>query len=545
VGPAIVSLAEMNGIDDNYPGKKRSMGGQQSMRRRDDENNNNKKKIERRQVVTIANLSPYWSSDFVQAVDLGGDRIEIDKNDAAVLHKFFNDQIRSAERYLDRKYDKPYDVNLNTVVKHYCSSMKDIVEIRDDDEERRVYKLKIPKVFDKLPESIRSFDALEVLDLEELSGWINFPKWIGGLTNLKEIRFPRFMKIPYGSLTNLKKLKVSESLPDTIGLLTNLEELCLSDTTSSKLPKSIGALKNLRCLKITECKELKRLPHTIGALTNLRTLEIHSCKRLTTLPDSIGNLMNLQTLVLQKTGLKTLPDSTSGLVNLKYLDLEEADKLESLPEEIGTLVNLERIYLPSTTCLKTLPEGFENLINLKELGLYESGVLTLPGHTQQDTIYEAYSELHKRLRTLKKLALLDLYGFKLERKSWQQKLLDIISEFPLLDCFDCGAIKDKDSCFAIIRLLRKTTTSRLLCSKDLPPWLWPLILQKTHRLFGAIKMNWLSTTYNHLKPEDNIFELHKHFQPEDNIFELLVEYGPTFLSDPAFPRKAHGADRNV
>ena len=186
--------------------------------------------------------------------------------------------------------------------------------------------------------------------------------------------------------------------------------------------------------------------------------------------------------------------------------------------------------------MKTLPEGFENLINLNELYLSGSGVVTLHGHhyeaEKSDVIYQAYSKLHKRLRNLKKLERLHVEGFKLSRKSWQQKLLEIISEFPLLSDFTCGEVEDKDFRYAIIRWRRKSVLSRRLCSS-----LWPLIFQKAHRPLGIIDdiydYDSVENTFCQDYRANGIAEYHLAHNcrpPEDNIFELLVEYGPKFLS---------------
>ncbi|PON80963.1 hypothetical protein TorRG33x02_231930, partial [Trema orientale] len=74
-----------------------------------------------------------------------------------------------------------------------------------------------------------------------------------------------------------------------------LRVLSLSQHYISKLPDSIGDLKNLRYLDLSYT-EIEEIPEKVCSLYNLQTLLLEGCTRLTILPKDIGNLINLRHL---------------------------------------------------------------------------------------------------------------------------------------------------------------------------------------------------------------------------------------------------------
>ena len=113
---------------------------------------------------------------------------------------------------------------------------REMVTIREEDEERRVAELKILYGVDMLPPSITRLQRLVTLDLRG-SDITSIPPFIGRLRNLRELICTKSMLNPpneIGDLVRLKKFDLSDSkitsLPASIGRLQNLEEFNLSNT---------------------------------------------------------------------------------------------------------------------------------------------------------------------------------------------------------------------------------------------------------------------------------------------------------------------------
>ncbi|XP_030966027.1 disease resistance protein RGA2-like [Quercus lobata] len=107
----------------------------------------------------------------------------------------------------------------------------------------------------------------------------------------------------------------------SIGELKHLRYLNLSENSSIEiLPNSITNLLNLLTLKLNSCLELRELPRDIQKLVSLKHLDITDCSKLTHMSFGLGHLSSLETLpmfVVSKEGFKARP--SGGLSELKYL----------------------------------------------------------------------------------------------------------------------------------------------------------------------------------------------------------------------------------
>ncbi|KAK4592358.1 hypothetical protein RGQ29_016768, partial [Quercus rubra] len=95
---------------------------------------------------------------------------------------------------------------------------------------------------------------------------------------------------------DLSKLEI-HVVPHSIGELKHLRYLDLSENENIEfLPNSITKLLNLLILKLNGCRSLKELPHRLENLVNLRHLDISGCTELTHMPLGLGHLTSLEIL---------------------------------------------------------------------------------------------------------------------------------------------------------------------------------------------------------------------------------------------------------
>nr|ADE77602.1 unknown [Picea sitchensis] len=108
---------------------------------------------------------------------------------------------------------------------------------------------------------------------------------------------------------------------------------------------------------------LSKIPESIGHLKNLEKLVLHQNERveeinLKTFLDELCHLKSLKCLVLRKCpNLKLLPDSFVNLTNLEYIDLSGCFNLQKLPKCFWKLQNLQHIDLSGCMNSTTLPPG--------------------------------------------------------------------------------------------------------------------------------------------------------------------------------------------
>lgn len=240
------------------------------------------------------------------------------------------------------------------------SEARMICEIRGAD--RRVYGLCVgltSHASDLFFHSITKLDCLENLDLSKSQ--IPFlPSSIGQLKQLK--------------ILNLSEIHTLIGIPEEIGNLTALETLNLAKCWQlTSLPPSIGNLENLRNLCLRGIINLIDLPEEIWNLTNLTTLDLDkSLVEDFSLPPSIGRLKNLRVLNLPASGSKSsleLPDKIGDLVHLEEF---RCTSIASLPPTIGRLVNLKDLSLKNTMGLTELPEEIGELTCLGRLTIVGS-----------------------------------------------------------------------------------------------------------------------------------------------------------------------------
>ena len=169
------------------------------------------------------------------------------------------------------------------------------------------------------------------------------PNTVGSLVNLKDLHLgqTKISTIPssLGNLENLERLILFHTsvtgFPDTIGNLIGLRKILLMDTRALKsIPPSFWGL-NLVYLNL-EGSAIDFLPDDIANVTSLETLDLSRLK-ISSMPRSIGAMKNLRELLLGHThNLLELPEDIGDLDSLKHLDVQFSG-ITSLPDSIKTL----------------------------------------------------------------------------------------------------------------------------------------------------------------------------------------------------------------
>ncbi|XVF24394.1 hypothetical protein REPUB_Repub13aG0124200 [Reevesia pubescens] len=97
-----------------------------------------------------------------------------------------------------------------------------------------------------------------------------------------------------------------------------LRVLSLSQFQNAQFPDSIGKLKHLRYLDLSE-SALHSLPESLCTLYYLETLLLTNCVKLIMLPKGIVKLLQLRHLNIKGTGLQQMPEKMSILIRLQTL----------------------------------------------------------------------------------------------------------------------------------------------------------------------------------------------------------------------------------
>ena len=233
----------------------------------------------------------------------------------------------------------------------------------------------------KFLEIVGNMSRLSKLYLNETS-IKDLPIFVEHLTslvrlNLRDCKNLSILPITCCRLTSLKSLILSgcsklDELPEILGNVKGLEELGLGGTAITRLPSSIGHLKNLRAVSFKGCEWLssksskkvlsfplmprrspnpmRMLVHSLSGLCSLTKLDLSYCN-LQTIPDVLSNVSSLLKLSLLGNNFSYLPKSITQLSSLEELYLCGCTGLQSLPE---LPLNIKHIYAMECTSLETL-----------------------------------------------------------------------------------------------------------------------------------------------------------------------------------------------
>ncbi|KAM3233068.1 TMV resistance protein N-like [Capsicum annuum] len=175
-------------------------------------------------------------------------------------------------------------------------------------------------------------------------------------------------------------LSFSENLlrtPNFSGI-PNLQRIVLKSCLSLvEVHPSIGNLKKLISLNMTNCKNLKFLLSSIQ-MESLESLNLCGCEKLEALPEIKGNMESLSELLLGCTAIRELPSSIGSLLGIILLDFHSCENLVRLPASVSKMKKLKVLILKGCSNLSTLPESLGDLEELEQLYAGNTAIWQLP-----------------------------------------------------------------------------------------------------------------------------------------------------------------------
>ncbi|XP_060176907.1 disease resistance protein RPV1-like isoform X2 [Lycium barbarum] len=282
--------------------------------------------------------------------------------------------------------------------------------------------------------------------------------------------------------------------PELVGL-DSLEELSFGYCSNlMDLDSTIGDLKRLRILDVSDCEKLLKLPSRICELKSLEKLYLDRCSKLEELPDDLGKLEGLKQLNALATAIKRVPGSVEHLKNLerlllshdflfkrqfkfsdifrtwfqperslsqggyipssfsslsalKVLQIENCNMSEDdIPLSLASLSSLQSLCF-SNNKFHSIPFDLCDLSSLKYLNLSEcpnlKGIPEIPLTLQKLVAYKCKSlERLPNLSQLKRLEELELYRCEMLTEIQGLENLDSIRRVYLWSCKTFGRTLD-------------------------------------------------------------------------------------------------------
>lgn len=279
----------------------------------------------------------------------------------------------------------------------------------------------------KIPEQISNLQKLKQLHLY-LNSIDNIHQSVGSIIGLRDIDLSmnKLKKIPFSlsGLTNLSTLfahsnHISQLPDDIFENLPNLNCILLSNNDFKTLPTSLGNLKSLYRLELSQnllkstsfpefesvklnhldigynliksipqqiwkqdrlvylclfSNKIKAIDEAISNLVNLKKLNI-SYNQINKLPESFSKLDQLVELNIDGNDLKSIPKIVCSLPKLKLLSANN-NRIAELPDSISSLTTLTDLYISANHL--TIIDNLSPLINLAELNLSHNDIEVIP-----------------------------------------------------------------------------------------------------------------------------------------------------------------------
>lgn len=212
----------------------------------------------------------------------------------------------------------------------------------------------------KIPPELSQCSSLKVLNLT-----IN--RLVGRIPDLSSLRNLEVLDLSSNFL--------SAEFPPWIGKLTGLISLGLGNNqfTEGRIPESLGNLKNLSWLFLSNCKRVGEIPESIFGLTEMDTFDLSRNKISGTLSKSISEFRKVTKIELFANNLTgEIPPMLANLTLLNEFDISANHFYGKLPPELGNLKNLTVFQLYENHFTGELPSGFGDLQHLKGFSIYRN-----------------------------------------------------------------------------------------------------------------------------------------------------------------------------
>ncbi|XP_038688508.1 putative disease resistance protein RGA3 [Tripterygium wilfordii] len=261
----------------------------------------------------------------------------------------------------------------------------------------------------------------------------------------------------------------SESFVNTcISTCNYLRMFDLRRSSFELLPNSIGALKHLRGLNLSQNHRIKRLPDSICKLHNLHSLSLGRCSALEELPKDIRNLVKLRFLEMTITQKRLPEDGIGCLTSLRFLSIGDCTNLEYLPEEMKNLRSLSFLNIWSCDSLISLAHNLKYLTALETLMIQDCEQLNL---MEEDDI----QDIELSLRTLMLGDLPKLVTLP----QWLQKSSNTLHCLSIDSCENFSSLPDWLQNFSSLRKIEIEACPEML---SLPEGMHRLIALKVLRI---------------------------------------------------------------
>ncbi|CAM9162649.1 unnamed protein product [Ectocarpus sp. 4 AP-2014] len=159
-------------------------------------------------------------------------------------------------------------------------------------------------------------------------------------------------------------------IPKGLGAAKELVTLCIQrQNLSGSIPLELGDLANLETLNLSRNNLTGGIPNELIQLARLQTLMLNNNNLNGPIPARLGEMPSLVGLHLQQINSLVRPVPSASVVpaSLKLLDLWNNELTGSIPDTLGTRTNLERVILSSNRIDGALPTTLANLTNLTKL----------------------------------------------------------------------------------------------------------------------------------------------------------------------------------